>query len=458
MTPSKSRPLPVILVVDDDKNTREGLDRALRDKYTIRQAESAPRAMEELAHGDVDIMLTDMRMPGMDGLELLRRVKTRYPQVVCILLTAYGSVESAVDAMKHGAYDFLTKPVNLNYLEMILDRAFHSRAMESKVEELQGQLDAKYGMEQIIGQSPAMRQVFDLIRQAAPTQATVLIRGASGTGKELVAQALHRLSERSRGPFVAVHCAALSTNLLESELFGHERGAFTGAVSRRKGRFEQADGGTLFLDEISEIDASLQVKLLRVLETRTFERVGGEEQISVDIRLVAATNRNLEEWVKEGNFREDLYYRLNVVDINLPTLAERSGDIPLLCDSFIREFATRHGRNVSGITPEAAAMLAAYHWPGNVRELRNTIERMVVLAGSERLGTRDIPPQIRNTSATPLPSDEGSLADAERENILATLRQHNQNRTQAAAELGISRRTLIRKLNTYREQGLLNDE
>jgi DNA-binding NtrC family response regulator len=234
--------------------------------------------------------------------------------------------------MKQGAYDFLTKPVNLDHLEVVLERALQSRAMEARVEELEGRLDDKYGMERIIGQAPEMRHVFDLIRQAAPTQATVLVRGASGTGKELVAQAVHRLSGRARGPFVAVHCAALSPTLLESELFGHERGAFTGATARRKGRFEQADGGTLFLDEISEIDASLQVKLLRVLETRTFERVGGEETVSVDIRLIAATNRNLEEWVKQGKFREDLYFRLNVVDINLPTLAQRAADIPLLCD------------------------------------------------------------------------------------------------------------------------------
>jgi DNA-binding NtrC family response regulator len=448
----------MVLVVDDDKNTREGLERALRRLYDVRQAESAPRAMEELARGGVDVMLADLRMPGMDGMELLRRVQARYPDVVCLLLTAYGSVETAVEAMKQGAYDFLTKPVNLDHLEVVLERALQSRAMEARVEELEGRLDDKYGMERIIGQAPEMRHVFDLIRQAAPTQATVLVRGASGTGKELVAQAVHRLSGRARGPFVAVHCAALSPTLLESELFGHERGAFTGATARRKGRFEQADGGTLFLDEISEIDASLQVKLLRVLETRTFERVGGEETVSVDIRLIAATNRNLEEWVKQGKFREDLYFRLNVVDINLPTLAQRAADIPLLSDAFIREYASKHGRVIAGMTPEADALLGVYAWPGNVRELRNTIEKMVVLAHSDRLGVRDVPPNIRDAVRGRAPAARaggGALADVERDRILTVLAGKQQNRSQAAVELGISRRTLIRKLNAYREQGLL---
>jgi DNA-binding NtrC family response regulator len=385
-------------------------------------------------------------------------VQARYPDVVCLLLTAYGSVETAVEAMKQGAYDFLTKPVNLDHLEVVLERALQSRAMKARVQELEGRLDDKYGMERIIGQAPEMRHVFDLIRQAAPTQATVLIRGASGTGKELVAQAVHRLSGRARAPFVAVHCAALSPTLLESELFGHERGAFTGATARRKGRFEQADGGTLFLDEISEIDASLQVKLLRVLETRTFERVGGEETVSVDIRLIAATNRNLEEWVKQGKFREDLYFRLNVVDINLPTLAQRAADIPLLSDAFIREYASKHGRVIAGMTPEAAALLGVYAWPGNVRELRNTIEKMVVLAHSDRLGVRDVPPNIRDAVRGRAPAARaggGALADVERDRILTVLAGKQQNRSQAAVELGISRRTLIRKLNAYREQGLL---
>jgi DNA-binding NtrC family response regulator len=448
----------VVLIVDDDKNTRDGLERALRTDYDVRLAENAERAMELLGDGTVDLLLSDLRMPGMDGLALLRRVHAQHPEVVCILLTAYGSVETAVEAMKQGAYDFLTKPVNLDHLEMLIDRALRARAMEAENRRLQAQLDSKFGLENIIGNSPAMQPVFDMVRQAAPTQATVLIRGASGTGKELIAQAIHRLSPRAKGPFVAVHCAALSSSLLESELFGHERGAFTGAVGRRKGRFELADGGTLFLDEISEIDAALQVKLLRVLEERRFERVGGNTPVDVDIRLIAATNRNLEEWVAQGKFRDDLFFRLNVVDIVLPPLSERQSDIPVLCDHFVREFAARNGKPVTGLTADVVNLLSAYAWPGNVRELRNLIEKMVVLSRGDRLTARDVPANIREAVKGRLParnlSGEGSLSAMERQKILAVLQKRGENRTQAAIELGISRRTLHRKLREYKAQGL----
>ncbi len=462
--PGPSARRPVVLVVDDERSTREGLQRALRGRYEVRLAENAERALEELADDAVDVMLADMRMPGMDGLTLLRRVQARHPAVICILLTAYGSVETAVEAMKQGAHDFLTKPVNLDHLDMLIARALRARDMESKTRQLEEQLDHKYGLENIIGSAPAMQQVFETIRQAAPTQATVLITGPSGTGKELAAHALHRLSTRARGPFVAVHCAALSPSLLESELFGHEKGAFTGATARRRGRFEQADGGTLFLDEISEIDASIQVKLLRVLEERRFERVGGNETVEVDIRLIAATNRDLREMVAAGKFREDLFFRLDVVNIAMPPLAERSGDIPVLCDHFVKEFSVKNGKPVAGITADAVDLLSAYSWPGNVRELRNTIEKMVVLARGERLTARDVPPTIReavrgkvppalaHSGATP---GEGSLAETERRKILAVLRKHDANRTRAAIELGISRRTLHRKLREYRARGLL---
>ena len=448
----------VVLIVDDDKNTRDGLERALRTEYDVRLAENAERAMELLGDGTVDLLLSDLRMPGMDGLALLRRVHAQHPEVVCILLTAYGSVETAVEAMKQGAYDFLTKPVNLDHLEMLIERALRARAMEAENRRLQAQLDSKFGLENIIGNSPAMQPVFDMVRQAAPTQATVLIRGASGTGKELIAQAIHRLSPRAKGPFVAVHCAALSSSLLESELFGHERGAFTGAVGRRKGRFELADGGTLFLDEISEIDAALQVKLLRVLEERRFERVGGNTPVEVDIRLIAATNRNLEEWVAQGKFRDDLFFRLNVVDIVLPPLSERQSDIPVLCDHFVREFAARNGKPVTGLTSDVVNLLSAYAWPGNVRELRNLIEKMVVLSRGDRLTARDVPANIREAVKGRLParnlSGEGSLSEMERQKILAVLQKRGENRTQAAIELGISRRTLHRKLREYKAQGL----
>jgi len=452
---------PIILIVDDDRNTREGLQRALQRHYAVRLAEDATRALDMLADSEVDVLLSDLRMPGMDGLGLLRRVQAQHPSTICILLTAYGSVESAVEAMKQGAYDFLTKPVNLDHIEMLIERALHSRDMESRNRDLQSQLDRKYGMESIVGDSPPMQHVFDIVRQAAPSSATVLIQGPSGTGKELVAHAIHRLSNRAKGPFIAVHCAALSPTLLESELFGHEKGAFTGAVARRKGRFEMADGGTLFLDEISEIDPATQVKLLRVLEERRFERVGGVESVEVDIRLIAATNRDLKELIAQGKFREDLFFRLNVVDIFLPPLADRAGDIPLLCDHFLRECAERNGRPVPGITPDALNLLTAYSWPGNVRELRNTIEKMVVLGRGEKITARDIPAVVREIGRERLPGlrvasqpDGGSLADTEREKILAVLRKQKGNRTRAAIELGISRRTLHRKLNEYKKQEL----
>ncbi len=340
---------------------------------------------------------------------------------------------------------------------MLVARALKSRDLEHRVETLESQLNEKYGMENIVGESDAMKQVFDIIRQAAPTQASVLIQGPSGTGKELVAQAIHRLSTRAKGPFVAVHCAALSATLLESELFGHEKGAFTGATVQRKGRFELADGGTLFLDEISEIDPSIQVNLLRVLEERTFERVGSEETIEVDIRVIAATNRNLRDAVLQGKFREDLYFRLNVVDITLPPLSERAGDIPLLASRFLKEYSEKNGRQIEGMTPDALNILEAYAWPGNVRELRNTIEKMVVLSRSERLTARDVPANIRDavksgggvTLRTPVLAS-GSLAETERRKIMAVLEKNGGNRTRAAEELGISRRTLHRKLREYK--------
>ena len=449
---------PVILVVDDDKNTRDGLQRALQRHYDVKTAESADVVLAILdATPEVDVMLSDLRMPGTDGLGLLRRVNAQHPQTVSILLTAYGSVETAVEAMKQGAYDFLTKPINLDHLDMLVARAIKSRDLEKKVETLEVQLNEKFGMENIVGESPAMRQVFDIIQQTAPTQAAVLIQGPSGTGKELVAQAIHRLSTRAKGPFVAVHCAALSPTLLESELFGHEKGSFTGATAQRKGRFEIADGGTLFLDEVSEVDPSIQVKLLRVLEEHAFERVGGEETIHTDIRVIAATNRDLRAYVQLGKFREDLFFRLNVVDIVLPPLSERTGDIPLLADRFLKEYGERNGKRIEGLTPDAISLLTAYAWPGNVRELRNTIEKMVVLSRSDRLSARDVPANIREavkghaalgTRAPALMS--GSLADTERRKIMAVLEKNGGNRTRAADELGISRRTLHRKLRDYK--------
>lgn len=450
-----------ILIVDDEKNTRDGLRRALSREYEVFAAESAAAALRILEDNHIDLMLSDVRMPGEDGIELLKQVRSKYPSTACVLLTAYGSVETAVEAMKQGAHDFLTKPVNLDHLDMLIARTLQHASLLKENEELKRQLDSRYGLESIIGSSPAMERLFDVIRQAAPSQATVLIQGGSGTGKELVAQAMHRLSNCASGPFVAVHCAALSSTLLESELFGHEKGAFTGAVAQRRGRFEMANNGTLFLDEISEIDLATQVKLLRVLETRQFERVGGTETINVNIRVIAATNRDLRKYVDEGKFREDLYYRLNVIEIRLPSLKDRASDIPILCDHFIREFAERNQRKVTGISQGAVAALQAYDWPGNVRELRNTIEKMVVLARGEILEPNDVPENIKDAlllkgvslTTTTVPQTavvgEESLADMEKRKILDALNVAGGNKSKAADALGISRRTLHRKLKEW---------
>ena len=445
---------PVILVVEDEKNTREGLRHALDDDYQVLLADSGETALRILdEHGAVEVLISDMRMSGMDGLTLIRRALARDPSPVCILLTAYGTIESAVEAMRSGAYDFLTKPVNLDQLELVLQRALRSRQLEDENRQLRRQLDKKFGLENIIGQTPCMEELFDLIQQVAPSRATALIQGESGTGKELVAHAIHGLSPRARGPFIAVHCAALPRELLESELFGHEKGAFTGATDRRRGRFELAEGGTLFLDEISEIDPVIQVKLLRVLEERKFERVGSQETLTADIRLVAATNRNLAQMVDENRFRPDLYFRLNVVTITLPPLRDRVNDIPLLLRHFLREFSRENQKNLEEITPDAMQALMGYAWPGNVRELRNAVERMVVLARGNKLTVRDLPPAIRGEAA---PSAAGmaaarptSIQEANRQMIMAALEAHDGNRAQAAVQLGISRRTLHRKLREF---------
>ncbi len=438
---------PTILIVEDEKNTREGLDRLLRRHYTILQADSAEQALQMLNDQPVDIVLSDLRLPGMDGLSLAKRAMAHESQPICILLTAFGTIETAVEAMRAGAFDFLTKPVDLNQLELRLQRALRSRQLESENTSLRRQLSAKFGLEALVGQSPPMVELSHVIRQVAPSRATVLIQGESGTGKELVANAIHGLSPRARGPFVAVHCAALPPTLLESELFGHEKGAFTGAGERRRGRFELAEGGTLFLDEISEIEPSIQVKLLRVLEERRFERVGGQETLDADIRLITATNRDLRQLAEAGKFRQDLFFRLNVVTITTPPLRERVNDIPLLARRFLDEIAGENGKAVRGLSTEAMEALMAYSWPGNVRELRNAIERMIVMARGEELTVEDLPAVIRDQArpggAAP---DAVSLRAASNRLIAAALEAAGGNRTLAARQLGISRRTLHRKL------------
>ena len=362
--------------------------------------------------------------------------------------------------MKVGAYDFLTKPLNLDQLEIVIERALHSQQLENENRRLRTQLDKKFGLEAIIGRTPPMDELFKLIRQVAPSRATVLIQGESGTGKELVAHAIHNLSPRARGPFIAVHCAALPQSLLESELFGHEKGAFTGAAERRCGRFEMAEGGTLFLDEISEVAPAIQVKLLRVLEEWKFERVGGQETLEADIRLVTATNNDLKTLVQEGKLRNDLFYRLNVVMINLPPLRERRDDIPLLAKHFLQDFARENNRKIGDISADVLSALADYDWPGNVRELKNVIEQMVVLGHGNRLTLRDLPTSVRQNkrsflqtgeaaSAPSLPPLTESIREANRRMIMAAIEAAGGNRTLAAQKLGISRRTLHRKLHEF---------
>jgi DNA-binding NtrC family response regulator len=456
-----------ILIIDDERNTREGLKKALAYKYEVFLAEDGNRGMEILQQETIDMVLTDLRMPGMDGMTFIKRASSHEDAPLIIMLTAYGSVQTAVDAMKVGAYDYLTKPVNLDNLEMLVERGLDARRLQLENARLRKQLNKRQGFEGLIGNSRPMAEVFDTIEQVASARTTVLITGESGTGKELVAQALHNLSPRRLKPFVVVHCASLNANLLESELFGHEKGAFTGASERRAGRFEKADGGTLFLDEIGEIDASTQVKLLRVLETRRFERVGGAQSLEVDVRLVSATNQDLPELVAAGKFREDLYYRLNVVRLHLPPLRERPDDIELLLNHFLKDFTKENAKELNGFTPEALKVLTAYSWVGNVRELRNCVERMVVMARGSSLTLGDVPPEIRGAVSAELDSaaevqvttaaatGEGFDLNAnERNLVIKALRDCDGNRTRAAEKLGISRRTLHRKIHTFDLEGL----
>ena len=448
-----------ILIVDDEAAIRTVMARALGGKYECLTAADGGAALELLkADGEIKLMLSDIRMPEMDGVELLKQAKALRPDLVCILLTAYGTVDLAVAAMKEGADDFLTKPItDLDQLELRVERSLKAVKLEAEVKELKSRLNEKYDLQNFTGTSEVMQKVYARIRQAAKSNANVLIEGPSGTGKELVAQALHNLSARAKGPFVAVECAALSATLLESELFGHEKGAFTDAIREHQGRFELANGGTLFLDEISEIDASTQVKLLRVLETKTFQRVGGNKDIKTDIRIVAATNRDLKKYVAEGKFREDLYYRLNVIDIHLPALKDRPGDIALLVNRFLKEYCKQNGVKTKSIAPEAMRMLEEYEWPGNVRELRNAVEKMVVLSEGDKLGIDDLPYEITHGPRSEALVGEAILAprtvnikEMEKAKILSTLERFHYNKTRAAEELGISRRTLHRKLNEWK--------
>jgi len=453
---------PTLLIVDDEKPTRDGLRAALEHRFDVYLAEDAQAGMALLEKESFDVLLTDFRLPNEDGMKLIARAKSLPKPPVCILMTAYGSEEIAVEAMKRGADDYIAKGrLQIDELEMRISRALRQQNLEAENVSLRKQLDTKFGLENIIGESPVMREVFDLVQQVAPTRATVLLLGESGTGKELIAKAIHQLSPRAKQPMVTVHPAGLSATLLESELFGHEKGAFTGAHERRVGRIEQAQGGTLFLDEIGEIDATIQIKLLRFLGERTFERVGSNKTQTADVRLVAATNKNLEAMVKAGTFREDLFFRLRVVEVKLPPLRERTGDIPLLAQSFLREFAAENHKPVSDFTPDGLATLLNYSWPGNVRELRTAIEHGVVLCRGEKIAARDLPASVRSApayvAADPMrvfARSDLTVKEAEKQLIIQALRETNGNRTLAAKRLGISRRTLHRKLHEHHLEDL----
>jgi two-component system response regulator AtoC len=440
-----------ILIVDDEKPTREGLRQSLEDEFDVYTAGTVEEALKILDADYIDLVLTDLRLGGEDGMALIEKILQRPRAPVCMLMTAYGSIATAVEALKRGAYDFVTKPVNIDELGLKIARAIKGRQTEHENVQLRQQVDKRFGLENLIGESRAMHEIFDTIRQVAPSRATVLLTGESGTGKELIAHAIHNLSNRNKTRFIAFNCAAFAPQLIESELFGHERGAFTGAVERRVGRFEQAAGGTLFLDEIGEIDSNIQVKLLRALDPGLFERVGGNQSIQADVRLIAATNRDLAALVREGKFREDLYYRLAVVQIRVPPLRERKEDIPLLANTFLKEICERDGKAFRPLSPDAMEALLRYDWPGNVRELKGAIDSGVTLATGNQITVRDLPLTVQGASGgLPLREvgnqDFVNIHDNEVRLIMRALEETGGNRTEAAKKLGISRRTLHRRL------------
>lgn len=441
-----------LLIIDDEKNIREGLAANFEmDGYNVKLAENGKQGLEFLAKGDIDLVITDLRMPGISGEEVLRKVTTETPGVPVIVLTGHGSIDSAVDAMRNGAYDFLTKPLNLDQLSLIVKRALEARELSLQHKQLKNEVEKEHVLDNIIGKSAEMQKVFEMIKKVSASKASVLITGESGVGKEVVADAIHNLSPRKKHQCIKVHCAALSETLLESELFGHEKGAFTGADSLVKGRFELAHESSIFLDEIGEINQSVQIKILRVLQERAFERVGGQETINVDVRIIAATNRNLEDEVKKGTFREDLYYRLNVIHIHVPALRERKDDIPLLISKFLEEFSAENGKTIKGISPQAKSAIYNYNWPGNIRELRNCIESAVVLCGSDEIQLEDLPPAVSKAGtekAIIVPANL-TLDEAEKIIILQTLAANKNNKSKTAELLGIGRKTLHRKLEEY---------
>ena len=445
-----------ILIIDDEKNIREGLSASLEmEGYNTVLAENGKEGLELFAKGDIDLVITDLRMPQVTGEEVLDKIISGSPGVPVIVLTGHGSIDTAVDAMRKGAYDFLTKPLNLDRLTLIVKRALQGRTLtlqhrllQEELQELQG----KKVFESMIGKSSQMQKVFDTIKRVADSKASVLITGESGVGKELISNAIHNLSSRKDKPMIRVHCAALTETLLESELFGHEKGAFSGAVARKRGRFELANGGTIFLDEIGEINQNVQIKLLRVLQDKKFERVGGEETIEVDVRVVAATNKNLLEEIKKGNFREDLYYRLNVVNIEVPPLRERKEDIPLLVAEFIKTFAKENSKQIEGLDNKTRSILYNYDWPGNIRQLKNCIESAVVMCQGNVITVDDLPPGIVSTNENESIKIPIGIPMEEAEKIIITenLAYFKGNKSKTADVLQIGRKTLHRKLEEYK--------
>ena len=439
-----------ILVVDDEPLVRNFLKEVLEaEDYEVLTTEDGLSALKEVERGGIDLVITDVRMPKLNGIDLLKEVKKRSPSTLVVVITAYGTIENAVEAMKNGACDYITKPLSPEQIKLAIQKASQHKNLLNENRYLRSEVSQRYNFEQLIGRSPQMRRVYEMIDRVAPTNATVLIQGESGTGKELVARAIHYRSPRKDKPFVKVNCAALPEDLLESELFGHERGAFTGAVSKREGRFELADRGTLLLDEISETSPAFQAKLLRVLQEQEFERVGGSKTIKVDVRVIATTNKDLKQAIREGKFREDLYYRLNVLPIYLPPLRERKEDIPLLVQHFLEKYSRQNGLRIKSLSKKCLDMMMQYEWPGNVRELENVIERAVVMSEGETIFPENISlssPVQKMSLSFP---EEITLEEMEKRLILHTLQRTGGNRTEAAKILGISVRTVRNKLKKY---------
>ena len=442
-----------ILVVDDDSLLRDFLAETLnRSGYRVDLASTGEEALEKISKEDYDIILSDVRMPNMDGMELLKTTRDFLPDAKVVMMTAYGTVQNAVEAMKLGAFDYVMKPFSVDEIELVLKRALEHKQLLLENKLLRSEVLGKYRFNNIVGKSPQMQKIFELVETVADAKATVLITGESGTGKELIARAIHYNSPRQEGPFIRINCAALPEGLVESELFGHEKGSFTGAIRQSRGRFELADRGTLLLDEVSEISLHLQGKLLRVLQEREFERVGSGVPIQVDVRIIATSNRDLKNLIEKGKFRKDLFYRLNVVPIHISPLNERKEDIPALAEHFLRKYNLENNRQIEGISQKVYEMFMEYFWPGNVRELENFIERAVVTAKGRVLTPRDFPKELA-FGRIKLPSDEievgSTIYEAERKLILKTLKTQGGNRTKAAEILGVSARTLRNKLHEY---------